>query len=969
MKIDFSNVNKDSFAGASISTSTNEYSSAMPHSVNAAGAGFRLDISGRVKDNAASGLYGKNGMEKVQGRTINDCLQGMSGIDMSVQHNYMAVMSNSLSAKDFSELREEGFHPGSMQPDELVTVTDQIKMTLAEGGKVIEGYNDNMDSEVIKAASDGNISRVMRIEQAFKNNDMPATEENVNAALDALKMSDEMAENLEGGCLSDESIAYLLSTDSDITLENAYMSQFRAQNMPTAALTAEQLEQLRGQFEGVISASGYEINEDTLADARWIIEHQLPLTADMLKAYEEIKDITFPLAEKELLDDISEAIYEGKKATEVSLIKKERVLAETRLSMTAEANLRLLKSEYYIDTTELEQQVEELKNTEKSLESKAGSEINTDEAKGLIPRSADPVEYFEKAQSAVKDIRQIPVDVVADFTDVTEYSLKDVLDKGSSLKAMYEKAGESYEALRTEVRADLGDNIKKAFANVDSLLEEQGLEPSESNKRAVRILGYNRMEINDENIAKVKEADSKISAVIDALKPAAVMKLIREGRNPLSMDVDELEQTLKQYEIETDASDERYSKYLWKLMKNNQIEADERESYIGIYRLFRQVEKSDGAVIGSLLNQGAELTVKNLLSAVRSKKAAVKGVDYTVDDEFGALEAKLSIDNLTIDAQIGSSFQSQDYYERKNSDVLDTLDPGRLQRALSEGAFNAATTLEETADMMSQAEETEADIKMEEAYNEQQAENIRSAMRTEEDVLRSLQAFQLPVTAEYVDAFRGILFQRGDVFKKLARLGKQLEIEELIEDFDTPDGIQAALDDLMGEAQEKVEAELEKSDMTYDKYEDLKLMSRQIHMFGVMQRQQSYEIPMEIDGELTSVNLTIKSGSKAAAVQVTFETDGLGTLSVQMKLADNKIDGLMLTNTYEGEEYLNERLEIFIGELSAEGIGVKDSFQVVRRTGLSSASMIAEAAFESQGADVDNTKLYSLAKLFLRIMR
>lgn len=969
MKIDFSSINKDSFAGAGVSTETNEYTPAMRHSVSAAGAGFRLDISGRVKDNAASGLYAKNGMEKVQGRTFNDCLQGMSGLDMSVQHNYMAVMSNSLSAKDFAKMREEGFHPGSMQPDELVTVTDQIKMTLAESGTVIEGYNDRIDSDVIEAAGNGNSSRVRRIEQALKNNDMPVTADNVDSALEALKMSDEMAEKLEGGRLSDQSIAYLLSSDEDITLEAAYMSQYKAQNMPVLPLTQEQLEQLKGQFEGVISEAGYEISDETIDDAKWIIEHQLPLTPDVFETYEEIKDITFPLAENELLDDISDALCEGKKAASISLIKKERTLAEARLAMTAEANLKLLKSDYYIDTKELEQQVEDLKNLEKGLEPSSGNEAALFEAKGKIPRTANPVEIYERAQGAINEVRQLPVDVVAEFTDIAEYSIMDVLDKGNVRKAQYERAEESYEALRAEVRADLGDNIKKAFANADSLLEEQGIENTESNKRAVRILGYNSMEINEENISKIKEADSKITAVVDALKPAAVMKLIREGRNPLSMDIDELEQTLKQFESESDFSDERYSKYLWKLMQNKEIDANERESYIGIYRLFRQVEKSDGAVIGSLLNQGAELTVKNLLSAVRSRKAAINGIDYTVNDEFGALEAKLSIENMTIDAQIGSAFQSADYYERKNSDILDTLDPGKLQRAIEDNSFTADTTIEETADMMSQMEETEESIQQEADYNEYQAEIIRSAMQSEPEVVKSLQSFNMPVNAEYMEAFREILFQRGDVFKKLARLGKQLETEKLIEDFDTPDAVQAALDDLLSEAQEKVEAELEKPDISYGKYEDLVIMSRQIHMFGIMSRQQSYELPMEIDGELTAVNLTIKSGSKAASVQVTFETDGLGTLSVQMKLTDNNIDGLMLADTYEGEDYLKDRLEQFIEKVSSEGMSVNDSFQVVRRTGLSSASMVAGAAFESQGADVDNTKLYSLAKLFLKVMR
>ena len=59
---------------------------------------------------------------------------------------------------------------------------------------------------------------------------------------------------------------------------------------------------------------------------------------------------------------------------------------------------------------------------------------------------------------------------------------------------------------------------------------------------------------------------------------------------------------------------ERFSQFLWKLERNKEISEEERRSFIGVYRLLHQVEKSDGAAIGAVLNQGADLTLKNLLS-------------------------------------------------------------------------------------------------------------------------------------------------------------------------------------------------------------------------------------------------------------------------------------------------------------------------------------------------------------------
>ena len=66
---------------------------------------------------------------------------------------------------------------------------------------------------------------------------------------------------------------------------------------------------------------------------------------------------------------------------------------------------------------------------------------------------------------------------------------------------------------------------------------------------------------------------------------------------------------------------------------------------------YRQIEKSDGAVIGSLLNQNAEINFSNLLSAVRTKKA--KHTDVLVDDNLGTV-SEVSKNGRSISDQIES---------------------------------------------------------------------------------------------------------------------------------------------------------------------------------------------------------------------------------------------------------------------------------------------------------------------------
>ena len=53
--------------------------------------------------------------------------------------------------------------------------------------------------------------------------------------------------------------------------------------------------------------------------------------------------------------------------------------------------------------------------------------------------------------------------------------------------------------------------------------------------------------------------------------------------------------------------------------------------------MFRQLEKTDDAAVGSLIREGVGLSFQNLLTAMRSTKR--QGMDYTVDDEFNGVNA------------------------------------------------------------------------------------------------------------------------------------------------------------------------------------------------------------------------------------------------------------------------------------------------------------------------------------------
>lgn len=63
------------------------------------------------------------------------------------------------------------------------------------------------------------------------------------------------------------------------------------------------------------------------------------------------------------------------------------------------------------------------------------------------------------------------------------------------------------------------------------------MKPTEENRRAVRILAYNEMELTEENIREVRKTDMAVQRMFRAMKPATVFEMIKEGHNPLDLTV------------------------------------------------------------------------------------------------------------------------------------------------------------------------------------------------------------------------------------------------------------------------------------------------------------------------------------------------------------------------------------------------------------------------------------------------
>ena len=581
------------------------------------------------------------------------------------------------------------------------------------------------------------------------------------------------------------------------------------------------------------------------------------------------------------------------------LTKAMRILEETRLAMTVESNYRLMKLGYQIETTELSQLVEDLKMVEAQKQ-------NT-----LFPKDTEAAQkaaLWQATNDKLVTLAFMPAATVGKIVQAEGvHTISAVHDMGEALRQSYIKAGEQYELLSTEIRKDLGDSITKAFANADDILQDLNLEINATNRRAVRILGYNSMEITASNIENVRDADAGLQRIMNKMTPASTLQLIRDGVNPLETDLTTLENQLDLYETSIEQTAEKYSKFLFKLDKNNGITPEERESYIGIYRLLHQIEKADGALVGNLLSQGAEMTFKNLLSAMRSGKST--GMDYSIDDSFGAMTKAAGFE-FSISNQILAGFE---------------------KALIGEDDVNAEIMAEDLTDLREVLAGNHTDAVEELMYYEQDV--------TPDHIQAMETLLQMPETAQNAwSIFQNAAQsnQSGSRDKKKAA-GDNVEATDtnipgqeeigaledavfaLQEAFTDRESVQDAYSELLKQTETILEDTIMQGDANRLDIKSMTTAFKQISFTGNLMREENYEIPAFIGGKLQGIRVKIiHKGESDGNVIATLSTEKFGNIVAQFRLTEEKVQGYIACDSEEGTEALKAEGR-FENELATAG--------------------------------------------------
>jgi len=903
---------------------------------------------------------------KEEKKTIIDEIEQSGSMDAGERKAQMAVLAETTSPEDYKKMQEEGFSLDDTTSNKIVTVTDKIKAQLAKAGVDISAFGDDLDFEQL-AQITGSPELAAQIADSLREADLPLTDDNFKQIAETVDMADSLSP------LDDGAVKYLIDNQLEPTVQNIYFARHSAS---AGYMPAEQqdISSFLPQVKNVIASAGLEVNDDTIATSKWMLENDIPLTKENLTYAQALRQTELTTSAENVAALAAEAVSEGKSAQDAvilsgytwmeqaqnavdtvenatdedlvyivekglpltldslreaaanrvsestvqdadgnytqkgqQLLTARRQLEEIRLAMTAEANYRLLKQGISIDTEPLVKLVEQLKDQENEYYRNLLMSEGVDATK-------EQVELFGEVDKKVTDMRYVPAYVLG-MKDADVSTINGVHEAGTELKTSFEKASRQYETLMTAPRADLGDSIQKAFRNVDDILNDLGMELTDENRRAVRILGYNSIDITQDSVLTMKAADEEVQRVFKNMTPAVVTQMIKRGINPLEIDFTSLNQEAESIKSEELGGEDnrKFSEYLWKMEQNHEISEEERSSYIGIYRLIRQVENTDGAAIGALIQQGAPLTMKNLLTAVRSEKRSSK-MDYSVDYNFEGVSGTSKGSSIT--DQIEAAYQNNCL-----KDASELLTPERAKVLFEQDMEWENMTPEELKAVLTQAGEQADESSINADYAKEQLAQLEQAANADESIYRILDKYDIPNTVSNVLAMESMLNQRNQMFRKIFGSSTadhngddQVDAEdleaikqELLEEFGeavSEPADMAAAQEKLGELAENVMKTMINSDhVTSLDVRDMKMLSAQLSVNSILAKEEQYAVPVMVNDELMNVSVKIVRGvDKKGIVDIMMESELRGKIAATFQAKEDGIHGLIATDSEETAE-------------------------------------------------------------------
>lgn len=916
------------------------------------------DLKGNLNNNydktgSVTGVEDGDGNQKTTGYMTEDELK-------QYITNAIDTLEHLVKDEDYSKYAELGITAQKDDMKTIVTVYERIQIQLMAYG---EGSATGLN------ISDEKIDKIIKSE----------------ALANGLKMADDIKD------IDDFAKEYLIKNKLEPSVKNVYMAVHTSESEKALKeLGEKEWEQLKPQIEAFLKKSGTEADSEAFDTAKWLISRDIPLTSENMTKYNLLSEIenadnrdiqsikanmilarvfgmdetsgymTRGWIDERRAKEVSDAVasvgeetvkyivshdltlnaanifkYENVKNDEDVLYSEEkynhamRVVYEAKQLLTVSGALTMEK----LGVDIVHEEIENMVNMLKEEEDKLNELFLNNPTKESRHQMSDVMEIMKQMSS-------IPVAAVGKAVEgEEEFTIRNVYNEGIKLKNDYEAANITYEAVGTQIRPDLGDSILKAFNNIDELILEVGLEPTKEYKRAVRILGYNSMDVTKESVVKMAQKAAQVDKVIENITPKTAAYLIEHGINPLEEDIEKLNDMIAEINEETGATkNEEYSRYLWKLQKTGKITKEERDAYIELYRVLKTIEKKDARSIGAVIKEGAALTLGNLLQAEKSKSKTNQTI--TVDDNTGFYQGKLVKNRLT--------------------GIMENLAASKLQKGVEEVMEMPLTKLEDEV-------VTQANINLnKELESDYMASNLREIYKTIEDYRSST---NIRYTEEMLYEMLGDNTKQtfADVSAAAMLMTKGNEIRTMLKEripdfFESEEDEEETLNNINNDIEKEIISSYEKGEKSQISYTAFMNISNFIVNKA---KNKCYHIPMDLGDEevLVKVKFHDTDEENKSKIEVKFDSTVLGSINANLYVADGKVEGYIICDNNETKKLIEENPDAFGNEEIKEKavyVVCKDDSNIIIEN---------EKKTSDYSNKYSNKQLYGISKSFLQAIK
>ena len=898
-----------------------------------------------------------------------------------------------LSGADAVKLDEDGFNLTDATPDDMVNIVEKIKIVHAMHSEDNVNYGTAVSKDKIESVT-GSAATAASVESRMQGADIAVNVESVAEVIGTLEKSKELKP------LSENTKNYMVANGIEPSIAGIYQAQAATSSSISAdgvtigrcvnAISDADFEALRPGIEKIIASSGLEVYDNTLADARAFIDAQIPVTKENLeyKAQLDAIDIEKIQADPdEMLNKILDNMKLGEKAENTlvtgSPIDDIRTALDTinRAEYSDAANVVSKGETFTIASLKLEMDARsfrieysaatvstgnsEVRNQASDVQQAADKAYDTlVTARVLMSANASiylvknnisilttPIDELNSMLMEYEQADEMYEEAQIAYTDVLEArkTLNEIVRNPARVFAsMFDKMNETYEAVGTQIRGDLGDSLKKAVqGSADDIIRELGLEGTDEDKEAIKVLAANNMDMTKENVEIVKSVNAMINNLIKNMKPETVLNMIKDGVNPMNASIEEVNEYLTEANDKASKdNEEKFSKFLYKLDRTNGITKEQRKQFIGIYQMMNIFTRDAGVAAGALIKQGAEVTMNNLMTAYNSRKHY--DMDAVIDENTGMAEVS-GIAN---------------YYS-----ALFMANGGLVTPNTLKNVDNSSGIGEQSVEMFIEQLEDNYDAAAEEQYYEEYLKEQQAAVQAGADILRQIRNADTEINSGNIQAVKAFL--ESGQFPDIRGVKTTRDYaRDSIEKIGHKEKLSLMYEEMKDETEEELQEVLSKAgdldtqiDVNYEGFLDLRLKDRTIGYIKNLALRHDYRIPYITDsGSTGMLKLTlVQDDDNKGRISVNMLSSVLGKVSVEAK-ADRESLGMYIVSdtavSDEGSQLLEDMEE-----------NLKEGFGFTNVTvNITKSSDVPYVTYEAAADSVATDKLYEIAAQIVKLL-